>query len=104
MAFQRCASELPDPEPQELLDDALGCAGRGRDPIYLFACHLEWRDHRNLLAYHELVAALDDPDQNIRCLAEALLHRSSPHPNNKLVRNDMGNLQPCEEHHAGLNR
>jgi hypothetical protein len=40
------------------------------DPIYLFACHLEWRDHRNLHAYHELVAALDDGDENIRLVAE----------------------------------
>ena len=74
------------------------------DPIYLFACHLEWRDHRNLHAYHELIASLDEPDKNIRCLAERLLLRSSPHPNHKLVRNDMGNLQPCEEHHVGRDR
>ncbi len=50
----------------------------GRDPIYLFACHLEWRDHRDVSAYHELVAALDDFDPQIRCLAEMLLHRTSP--------------------------
>jgi hypothetical protein len=66
----------------------------------LFACHLEWRDHRNLHAYHELVAALDAPDQNIRSLAEELLHRSSPHPKSKTL-NTASNLQPCEEHHAG---
>jgi hypothetical protein len=75
-----------------------------RDPIYLFACHLEWRDHRDLRAYHELTAALDDPEENIRCLAEDLLHRSSPHPNNKVTRNDMGNLQPCPDHHAAGDR
>jgi hypothetical protein len=51
-----------------------------RDPLYLFACHLEWRNRRNLKAYKELVAALDDHDEDIRYLAELLLHRSSPRP------------------------
>jgi len=51
-----------------------------RDPLYLFACHLEWRIKRNLAAYEELLAALDDQDDDIRCLAESLLHRSSPRP------------------------
>jgi len=75
------------------------------DPIYLFACHLEWRDHRILHAYHELIAALDDSDKNVRRLAERLLHRSSPHPSNNLVRNEMVNLEPCEEeHHASRGR
>ncbi len=50
----------------------------GRDPLYLFLCHLEWRDKQNLEAYEHLVAALDDNDRDIRQLAEALLHRSSP--------------------------
>lgn len=100
MILQQRARELPDPEPQVHLDDALGCAGCGRDPIYLFACHLEWRDHRNLAAYHELIAALDAPEPNIRCLAEALLHRSSPHPKSKTL-NPASKLQPREEHHAG---
>jgi hypothetical protein len=100
MAFRECASELPDPEPQELLDDAPGCARCSRDPIDLFACHLAWRDHRNLSAYHDLIAALDDPDQNIRRLAEALLHRASPYPKSKTL-NPANNLYPREEHHAG---
>jgi len=51
-----------------------------RDPLYLFACHLEWRDRRNLEAHKELVAALDDHDEDIRHLAELLLHRCSPRP------------------------
>jgi len=51
-----------------------------RDPLYLFACHLEWRNSRNLEAHKELVAALDDHDGDIRQLAELLLHRSSPRP------------------------
>ena len=51
-----------------------------RDALYLFACHLEWRTKRNLAAYQELLAALDDHDGDIRRLAECLLHRSSPRP------------------------
>ena len=54
-----------------------------RDPLYLFACHLEWRNRHNLEAYKELVAALDDYDGDIRELAELLLHRSSPRPEHK---------------------
>ena len=81
-------------------DHGRTCATGGRDPIYLFACHLEWRDRRNLGAYRELIAALDDPDPNIRCLAEALLQRSSPHPKSKTL-TTATNLHPHEEHHAG---
>jgi hypothetical protein len=51
-----------------------------RDALYLFACHLEWHNRRDLAAYQELLAALDDHDADIRCVAEALLHRSSPRP------------------------
>ena len=51
-----------------------------RDPLYLFACHLEWRNNRDLTAYQELLAALDDPNEEIRTVAEILLHRSSPRP------------------------
>jgi hypothetical protein len=50
------------------------------DPLYLFACHLEWHDWRNLGGYQALVAALDDSDRRIRVIAEMLLHRSSPRP------------------------
>ena len=49
-----------------------------RDALYLFVCHLEWRDKRNVAAYQELIAALDDPDCEIRHIAEVLLRRSSP--------------------------
>ena len=45
-----------------------------RDVLYLFACHLEWLTKRNLAAYQELLAALDDHDGDICRLAEALLH------------------------------
>jgi len=41
---------------------------------------LEWRTKRNLAAYQELLAALDDHDGDIRRLAESLLRRSSPRP------------------------
>ena len=49
-----------------------------RNPLYLFACHLKWLSKGRLDAYQELVAALDDADEEIRRLAEDLLHRSSP--------------------------
>ena len=51
-----------------------------QDPLYLFACHLEWHHWRKLGAYQVLVAALDDSDQRIREIAEMLLHRRSPRP------------------------
>jgi hypothetical protein len=52
----------------------------GRDPLYLFACLLEWKHSGKLEAYQELIAALDDPQEEIRVLAECLLQRSSPRP------------------------
>jgi hypothetical protein len=48
------------------------------DPLFLFAVHLLWHRDRDVKAYQELVAALDDPNPEIRALAEDLLHRSSP--------------------------
>ena len=45
-----------------------------RDPLYLFLCHLEWRNRHNLAAYNELVAALDDGEPAIRELAQDLIH------------------------------
>jgi anti-sigma B factor antagonist len=44
------------------------------DALYLFLCHLEWRDGQNPNAHKELVAALDDQDGDIRQVAESLLH------------------------------
>ena len=55
-----------------------------REPLYLFVCYLEWRINGNLAAYHELVAALDDCDCDIRNLSELLLHRHSPRPDKKV--------------------
>jgi anti-sigma B factor antagonist len=48
-----------------------------RDALYVFFCHLEWRDRRNRDAYKELVAALNDEDTEIRQLADFLLHRDA---------------------------
>jgi hypothetical protein len=61
------------------LSGTLGNVGI-RDPLYLFACHLEWHNKRNVAAYRELLAALDDPDERNRAVAEALLKRGSPRP------------------------
>ena len=63
-----------DPESEEHQ------AIRSRDTLFLFACHLEWRDNRDVKAYQELLAALDDPNEDIRSVAENLLHRASPRP------------------------
>lgn len=62
--------------------DPIPYATSRRDPIYLFCCHTEWRLHRDIRAYQELLAALDDSSEDIRSLAESLLHRSSPRPRN----------------------
>jgi len=48
------------------------------DPLYLFACHLEWHRKGNLAAYQELLRALNDTDEEIRIVAESLLERTSP--------------------------
>jgi hypothetical protein len=50
-----------------------------RDPLYLFACHLEWRSRGNLAAYQELLAALNDDDCDIRTVAEVLLAEAHQH-------------------------
>jgi len=61
---------------------------KGRDQLYLFLCHLEWRLHENVKAYQDIMAALDDCDPEIRLVAENLLHRSSPRPDRKPTRDD----------------
>jgi len=61
---------------EQSLSEAFTIAGT-QDPLYLFACHLEWHHWRNLAAYQALVAALDDSEKRIRQIAEILLHRSS---------------------------
>jgi len=54
--------------------------GGTQDPLYLFACHLDWQYRRDLAAYQGLVSALDDSDNSIRETAEMLVHRSSARP------------------------
>src|SRR3954466_11981644 len=74
------------PATQDFGEGGLGCAGNRceraamksqRDVLYVFFCHLEWRDRQNSDAYKEVVAALDDNDADIRQVAESLLHRDA---------------------------
>jgi len=65
-------------ERQIRFDNGLGAVGR--DPLYLFMCHLQWLREGDLNAYQELVAALDDGDDCVRAVAENLLRRRSPRP------------------------
>ncbi len=51
-----------------------------RDPARLSASYEQWRSGGNVNAYLELIAALDDPHDSIREVAENLLHRASPRP------------------------
>ena len=51
-----------------------------RDPLYLFACHVEWCTKQSLVEYNELLAAMDDHDCYIRTHAEELATRSSSRP------------------------
>jgi|ERR1700678_372836 hypothetical protein len=54
--------------------------GGNPDPLFLFACHVEWHQRRNLRAYQALLAGLDASDKRIREIVETMLHRSSPRP------------------------
>lgn len=67
---EQCAAETQSKE-------SLNLAPR-REPLYLFACYLEWRNKENLHAFQELLAALDDPHEDARIVAESLLGRPSP--------------------------
>ncbi len=58
-------------------EESLKSASR-RDPLYLFACYLEWRNEGNLRAFQELLAGLDDPHEDVRMVAESFLSRPSP--------------------------
>ena len=81
MSLDQSNSAVGVPEGQEPGDFAM--PSRHRSAAYLFACHLEWSTRRRLDAYQELVAALDDFDQDVRRIAETLLRRSSPRPQPK---------------------
>lgn len=65
---------------------------RPRDPVYLFACYLLWHRCRNLFGYDQLVAALDDNDEEIRFVARTFLQRPSPRPD--------GNTETAEDSHG----
>jgi hypothetical protein len=76
------SSGLAYPWSEQSLPEA-SIVARTQDPLYLFACHLEWHHWRNFAAYEALVAALDDSEKRIREIAEMLLHRISPRPQRK---------------------
>ena len=65
--------------PEPPLSKRSATAGN-QDPLFLFACHVEWHHQRNLRAYQSLVAGLDASDKRIRAIAETMLHRCSPRP------------------------
>jgi hypothetical protein len=48
-----------------------------RDPLYLFACYLEYCRKRNAAAHDELVAALHESNCDTRVIAEVLLSGTS---------------------------
>jgi hypothetical protein len=72
-------TRLPKSPSEPSLSKRSTIAGN-HDPLYLFACHLDWQYRRKLAAYQGLVSALDDSDNRIREIAEMLVHRSSPRP------------------------
>jgi hypothetical protein len=65
-----------------------------RDPLYLFACHLECRRKRNAAAYDELVAALPDSNCDTRVIAEVPLSQTSQRGEEALS----VHLSECESH------
>ena len=58
-----------------------------RDSLFLFFCEMQCHEKHDLYAYQELVADLDDANEDIRALAEDLLHRSSPRRRNTQTTN-----------------
>lgn len=65
-----------------------------RDPLYLFLCHIEWRDSKSVQAYMDLVATLDDTNSDIRAVAEDLLsQRLSPRPKDNRQQIEVGAVQ-----------
>ena len=49
-----------------------------RDPLYLFACYLEWQNEANLRAFQELLAGFSRSHEDTRIIAESFLGRPSP--------------------------
>jgi hypothetical protein len=69
-----------EPGNSRELCEKMDTARSGLDPLYLFACRLEWLHRGSMAAYLQLIAALDDSNPEIRAVAEDLLHRTSPRP------------------------
>jgi hypothetical protein len=57
-----------------------GQDGGRPNAVYLFACHAQWNNHADLKAYQVSITAFDSNEEQVRKVAEALLHRKSPHP------------------------
>lgn len=76
-AVARTEVGAPQTVLEKLCPARIRVSDRWRDPLFLFACYLEWHNRRSVAAYHELIAALDDPSDGIRLVAEVLLSRSS---------------------------
>lgn len=80
MSLTECCGATMESQPTHVSGPSVH-----RSPLYLFACYLEWCKNGRLDAYQELVAALDDPDEQVRVIAENLLHRSSPRRAGKIA-------------------
>jgi hypothetical protein len=52
------------------------------DPLYLFACHLEWRIEAHVDLSGELRAALAHSTREVRLVAQSLISDKSPRPSN----------------------
>jgi len=65
-----------------------------RDPLFLFLCHLECRNHGALAAHAELVDALSDSDPAIRALAENLILRCSQRPKCRAAEPQDSRIEP----------
>lgn len=63
---------LPDVHPEREIKEL--------DPLYLFACHVQWEQHEDPGAGWELISATRGPDEDTRAHARALL-TSSRHLN-----------------------
>ena len=63
------------------------------DPLYLFACHVEWHTEGNLRAFQDLLAALEDSSEEVRVVAESLLWPAVPTPQKRLEKQCSAELQ-----------
>ena len=66
--------QIPNRHP---LNDVNACRALNEvDPIYLFACHIEWEQHEEPSAGWELIAAAQSSDPDTRAHARSLLSSS----------------------------